>query len=85
MKNVMPTQTAAEPVATTPPTRREASELWTDEVCAEYLSVEPRTLRLWRNTRGLPFIRITSKVIRYRQPDVEGWLDRRRCATKGRV
>lgn len=80
--NITPAATAA---TVTPLTRREASELWTDEVCAEYLSVEPRTLRLWRNTRGLPFYRITSKIIRYRRLDVDGWLDRRRCATKGRV
>ena len=55
-------------------------ELLTDEQAAAFLSVEPRTLRLWRNTQGLPFIRVTSKIIRYRKVDLDGWLARRRVA-----
>jgi excisionase family DNA binding protein len=54
------------------------SELLTDKEAAAILAVEPRTLRLWRNTRGLPHIKITSKVIRYRRADVDAWLERRR-------
>lgn len=57
-----------------------ASDLLTDEQAARILSVEPRTLRLWRNSRGLPFIRITSKVIRYRLADLNQWLTERRVA-----
>jgi DNA-binding transcriptional MerR regulator len=60
-----------------------AADLLTDAEAAALLSVEPRTLRLWRHTRGLPFIRITSKVIRYRRCDINGWLDRKRVAIKG--
>lgn len=67
----------------TPQTRREAVELWTDKEVCEFLACEPRTLRLWRNTRGFPFIRITSKVLRYRRPDVEKWLDSRRVQIRG--
>ena len=52
----------------------------TDLQAAAILAVEPRTLRLWRHTRGLPFIRITSKVIRYRRTDIDDWLARRRVA-----
>ena len=55
-----------------------AAELLTDAQAAEILTVEPRTLRLWRNTRGLPHLRITSRVIRYRRSDLEAWLDRAR-------
>jgi hypothetical protein len=51
-----------------------------DRAAAAYLITTPRTLRLWRQTRGLPFIRITSKVLRYRRPDLDAWLDRRRIA-----
>lgn len=32
---------------------------------AKLLSIKPRTLRLWRQTRGLPHFRITSRIIRY--------------------
>jgi predicted DNA-binding transcriptional regulator AlpA len=59
-------------------TRPAQAELLTDVQTAEILAVEPRTLRLWRNTRGLPHIKITSKVIRYRRADVDAWLERRR-------
>jgi len=59
------------------------SDLLTDLQAAALLSIEPRTLRLWRNTRGLPHIRITSKVIRYRRKDVDAWLERRRVAIGG--
>lgn len=58
-----------------------ARELLTDLEAAALLSVEPRTLRLWRNTRGLPHIRLTSKVIRYRRPDIDAWLGRHYVAT----
>jgi DNA-binding transcriptional MerR regulator len=42
-----------------------------DKQAAALLHTNPRTLRLWRATRGLPFIRITSKVIRYRRADID--------------
>ena len=60
-----------------------AGELLTDAQAAAILSVEPRTLRLWRHTRGLPHIRITSKVIRYRRPDLDAWLGRHYVAITG--
>ena len=55
-----------------------ADSLLTDAQAAELLAVQPRTLRLWRTTRALPFLRITSKVIRYKRTDLETWLDRTR-------
>lgn len=48
-----------------------------DAQLCEFLQTTPRTLRLWRNTRGLPHIKITSRVIRYRLADVEDWLQER--------
>jgi DNA-binding transcriptional MerR regulator len=51
-----------------------------DAQAAAYLITNPRTLRLWRQTRGLPFIRITSKVLRYRRADLDAWLAQRRVA-----
>ncbi|MGD1086072.1 MAG: helix-turn-helix domain-containing protein [Verrucomicrobiota bacterium] len=58
----------------------QSAELWTEEKAASFLAVKPRTVRLWRQTRGLPHIRITSKVIRYRKSDIDDWLERRRVA-----
>lgn len=75
MKKLLPTPTAAAAFANT------SSALWLESDTAAYLNVEPRTCRLWRTTRGLPFIRISSKAVRYRKADVDAWLDRRRCAT----
>jgi hypothetical protein len=54
------------------------AELLTDDDLSRLLTVEKRTLRLWRQTQGLPFLRLTAKVIRYRRPDVEAWMSRRR-------
>lgn len=55
-------------------------DLLDDGQLAAWLRIEPRTLRLWRNTRALPFIRLTPKVIRYRRGDVDNWLARRTVA-----
>lgn len=60
------------------PAASSVGELLTDEQAAAFLSVEPRTLRLWRQTRALPFCRLTPKVIRYRRADLDAWLDRSR-------
>jgi hypothetical protein len=38
----------------------------------------PHTLRDWRKNRGLPFIRLTSKVIRYRLDDLNQWVNSHR-------
>jgi excisionase family DNA binding protein len=65
------------PVATAAPA---AGDLLTDTQAAALLAVQPRTLRLWRHTRGLPHIRLTSKVIRYRRSDLDAWLARRYVA-----
>ncbi len=52
--------------------------LLTEADVALMLNVEPRTIRLWRRTLGLPFLKITRKIIRFRQTDIDGWLARRR-------
>ena len=51
------------------------------EACA-YLKCESRTLRAWRR-RGLPFIKITNKAVRYRQNDLDRWLDLHRVQIRG--
>jgi hypothetical protein len=51
-----------------------------DKQASVLLHTNPRCLRDWRQKRGLPFIRITSKVIRYRRADIDQWLEDRRVA-----
>lgn len=63
----------------------EAGQLLTDKTAAHYIGgIEPRTVRTWRTGRGLPFLRITSKVIRIRKVDLDKWLARQQVAiTRG--
>ena len=56
------------------------AEILDDNSAAVYIGVEPRTVRSWRTHRGLPFIRITGKVIRIRRADLDEWLARHRVA-----
>jgi DNA-binding transcriptional MerR regulator len=57
------------------------ADILTDPEAAAYLGgVTPRTLRLWRHTRGLPHLKLTSKVIRYRRTDLDAWLNRHRVS-----
>lgn len=58
-------------------------DLLSDTQCAALLGVKPRTLRLWRRKRALPFIKITSREIRYRAADIAEWLSQRRVAMGG--
>lgn len=46
-------------------------ELFDDDSAAAYIGdITARTIRNWRTQRGLPFIRITNKVIRIRRSDL---------------
>lgn len=53
-------------------------DVWSDTEAAAYLHVKPRTLRFWRQMRGLPFLAPTPKVRLYRRTDLDAWLDRSR-------
>jgi excisionase family DNA binding protein len=56
-------------------------EIFDDASAAAYIGgITPRTIRNWRTHRGLPFIRITSRVIRIRRDDLDDWLARHRVA-----
>ena len=65
---------------TAPAPAAPAAEIFDDPRAAEYLVTTPRTLREWRNSRSLPFIRVTARTIRYRRSDLDAWLQRRRVA-----
>jgi hypothetical protein len=62
-----------------------ATEVFNDSQAGAYLGgVAPRLLRLWRRTRGLPHLKLTAKVIRYRKSDLDGWLAQHRVQVGGR-
>ncbi len=56
---------------------------WNEREAAFYLRQKPRTLRLWRLTRGLPHSKVTTKVILYTKNDIDQWLGRQRVAVMG--
>jgi excisionase family DNA binding protein len=45
----------------------------TDEEAATLLRIEPRTVALWRKTRGLPHVKLASRVVRIPQAELEAW------------
>jgi DNA-binding transcriptional MerR regulator len=59
------------------------SGLLDDESAALFFNVKPRTIRLWRTTQGLPHVRVSSRVIRYRMHDLQAWMDKRCFEVKG--
>ena len=81
MKATPHTRKTATPVAIT-------SEVFDDRQAGAYLGgtepLDPRLLRLWRRKRGLPHIKLTAKVIRYRKSDLDGWLAQHRVQVGGR-
>jgi hypothetical protein len=62
-------------------------EIFNDQTAADYIGgIKSRAVRDWRTKRGLPFIRVTSKVCRIRRADLDTWLAQHRVATlKGAV
>lgn len=49
--------------------------LYPEPQAAEYLSLKPQTLAVWRSTGryNLPYIRV-GRLIRYRKSDLDRWL-----------
>jgi hypothetical protein len=57
------------------------SDIFDDAAAAVYIGgITARTIRNWRTRRGLPFMRITAKVIRIRRAELDDWLDGHRVA-----
>jgi excisionase family DNA binding protein len=58
-----------------------STEILDDKSAAAYVGgVKARAIRDWRTKRGLPFIRITAKVIRIRKADLDKWLAQHRVS-----
>jgi excisionase family DNA binding protein len=54
------------------------SDLLTDSEVAQYLRIQPHTLRVWRSARKhpqLPFVRVGGRCVRYRFSDVLAWVE----------
>lgn len=52
----------------------EQDEIMTEAQAAEYLSVKPRTIRAWRMTRKLPYLKLTARTLRYKKSKIDEWL-----------
>ena len=67
---------AAKTVRTLPPAASTPLLTAEDVVAITGLSIE--TLAQWRSRRkGIPFLKISRNVVRYRQSDLDRWLDER--------
>ena len=59
------------------------SDLLNDQQVSQLLGVQPRALRRWRQELGLPYVKLTPKVLRYRRKDIDAWVERQVVATSG--
>ena len=57
---------------------KRANDLLSEQEAADFLQLSPGTLSVWRSTGryALPFAKIGSRI-RYRQNDLQAWLDSR--------
>lgn len=53
------------------------TQLLTQEQAAAFLGVKPNTLAVWRCTNrvSLPYVKLGARLVRYRQNDLEAFLD----------
>lgn len=57
------------------------SNYLTEPDVAAILAVNLETVRLWRKTKGIPYIRLSHRCIRFRRADIDEWMTRQRVAT----
>ena len=50
-------------------------ELLTIEDVGRFLKVKPSTVRTWSNLGLIPCIRLGGKLIRFKENDIEEWLE----------
>lgn len=53
-------------------------EMRDTEAAAEFLTIQPQTLRCWRANKryGLPYVKV-GRLVRYRLSDLEAFVERR--------
>lgn len=58
----------------------ESDQQWWDiRKAANYLSVSVPFLRKAVRTKTVPFVRVGSKVLRFRRAELDRWLETKRC------
>jgi len=57
-----------------------ADDILNESQAAGLLHQEERTLRLWRQRRGLPHFKPTHKTVLYRRSDLLAWLEKSRVS-----
>ncbi len=57
-------------------------ELLTEAEVAKIFRLQPRMMKEWRAYRGLPFIKLSAKVVRFRRKDVREWVAQHRVNQK---
>lgn len=56
----------------------ESTPLLTENQAADYLQLTPRALQAWRYKGfGPRFVKISARAVRYRQEDLECWVESR--------
>jgi excisionase family DNA binding protein len=61
------------------------SGLMTARTVAEQLGVSPETVLRWTRRGELPAIRLPGGAIRYREDEIDGWLEERATPGRGSV
>lgn len=68
----------------TAPVPSKVTHLLTADEVAEVTGLSTETLAQWRSQRrGIPFIKISRNCVRYRQDDLQQWLQSRLIITTG--
>ena len=59
--------------------REQPEKLLTEKQAARYLQLSPRSLAGWRfrSSDGLPFVKISATCVRYRQSDLDAFIEAR--------
>jgi excisionase family DNA binding protein len=59
------------------------SRLLTARAVADLLDVSPETVLRWMRRGDLPAIRLPGGAIRFREDEIDGWLEERATTTRG--
>ena len=59
------------------------SDLWNADQVGEWLGVSEQRVRQLVRLQGLPAIRMTPRVLRFRREEIQAWLDERRERNTG--
>ena len=52
------------------------SRLWDKQEVADYLGVKIKTIDMWVSQRQIPFIKVGSRLVRFKPEKIEEWLEK---------